>query len=108
MSVVYSFQQETMTRVEQLERQIGRLNPDEFMQLRDWLMEQDSAESVSSIQRDSATQPAVDPLNALRAEFDRELAVLQLPGASEKLRNVFASTPAEIADAANAAGQRKR
>jgi prevent-host-death family protein len=51
---------------------------------------------------------ARDPLTALRAEFDRELAVLQQPGASEKLRKLFASTPAEIANAVNAARQRKR
>jgi len=47
------------------------------------------------------------PLNALLAEFDQELAVLQFAGASEKLQSVFRSTPAEIADAANAATQRK-
>jgi hypothetical protein len=49
-----------------------------------------------------------DPLTALRAEFDRELAVLRQPNAPEKLRKVFASTPAQIAKAANAAGRRKR
>jgi len=40
-------------------------------------------------------------LDELRAQFDRQLAVLQLPDASEKLLKVFYSTPAEIAAAAN-------
>ena len=33
-----------MTRVEQLEQEIAKLKPDEFAQLRDWLLEQDWAE----------------------------------------------------------------
>jgi hypothetical protein len=49
-----------------------------------------------------------DALNALRAEFDRELAVLRQPGASQKLQEAFDATPAEIAKAANAALRRKR
>ncbi len=64
-----------------------------------------SMERYAKLKSDAA---AHDPLAALRAEFDRELAVLQQPGASEKLRKLFASTPAEIADAANAARRRKR
>jgi prevent-host-death family protein len=64
-----------------------------------------SMERYAKLKKDAAAR---DPLAALRAEFDRELAVLQQPGASEKLRKIFASTPAEIADAANAARQRKR
>lgn len=51
---------------------------------------------------------ANDPLAALRAEFDRELAVLREPGAARKLRRAFAASPAEIAKAANAKGSRKR
>jgi len=46
---------------------------------------------------------ASDPLKQLRAEFDRELATLRDAGAAEKLRAVFASTPEEIASAANTA-----
>jgi hypothetical protein len=92
-----------MTRVEQLEQQIGQLNPEEFIQLRDWLLEHPSG---SDRQLDLGSATAFDPLSALRAEFDRELAVLQQPGASETLRKVFASTPAEIAEAANAARKR--
>src|SRR5258708_5522994 len=49
-----------------------------------------------------------DPLAALFAELDRELAWLRRPGASDKLRKIFASTPAEIAKAANAARRHKR
>ncbi len=49
-----------------------------------------------------------DALNALRAEFDRELAVLRQPGASQKLQEAFAATPVEIAKAANAALRRRR
>ena len=45
---------------------------------------------------------ANDPLAALRAEFDRELAVLRQPDAARKLRRAFAASPAEIAKAANA------
>jgi prevent-host-death family protein len=51
---------------------------------------------------------AGDPLSTLRAEFDRELAVLRQPGASRKLHKAFAATPAEIAKAANDAAGRKR
>jgi hypothetical protein len=43
-----------MTRVEQLEQEIATLNPDEFIQLREWLMEQDWAEWDRQIERDSA------------------------------------------------------
>jgi hypothetical protein len=67
------------------------------MQLRDWLLEHSDGSK-----RQCGTDAVRDPLTVLRAEFDRELAVLQLPGASEKLRNVFASAQAEIAEAANA------
>jgi len=42
-------------------------------------------------------------LRRLRKEFDRELAVLQAPGAADKLREIFDATPEEMADAANAA-----
>jgi len=44
-----------MTRVEQLEQQIVELNPDEFAQLREWLMEQDWAEWDRQIERDAAS-----------------------------------------------------
>ena len=43
-----------MTRVEQLEQEIAKLAPDEFVQLRDWLLEQDWAEWDRQIERDSA------------------------------------------------------
>jgi hypothetical protein len=44
-----------MTRVEQLEQQIVQLNPDEFAQLREWLMEEDWAEWDLQIERDAAS-----------------------------------------------------
>lgn len=50
---------------------------------------------------------ANDPLTKLRADFDRELAVLRTAVSSRKLRRVFASTPEGIAKAANAS-RRKR
>lgn len=43
-----------MTRVEQLEQEIARLNRDEFAQLREWLLEQDWAEWDRQIERDAA------------------------------------------------------
>lgn len=43
-----------MTRVERLEQEIAKLGPDEFAQLRDWLLEQDWAEWDRQIERDSA------------------------------------------------------
>lgn len=43
-----------------------------------------------------------DPLAKLREEWDRELAWLKEPGASEKLYRAFLATPEEIAAAANA------
>ena len=44
-----------MTRVEQLEQEIAKLNPDEFAQLREWLLEQDWAEWDRQIEHDGAT-----------------------------------------------------
>jgi hypothetical protein len=44
-----------MTRVEQLEQQIVELNPEEFAQLREWLMEQDWADWDRQIERDAAS-----------------------------------------------------
>jgi prevent-host-death family protein len=51
---------------------------------------------------------ANDPLARIRANIDRELACLREPGAGEKLRAIFRSTPEEIAEAANAAAERER
>ena len=65
-----------------------------------------SGADVSEISKDSDKYR--DALSALRAEWDRELAVLLRPDASQKLREAFNSTPAEIAEAANAARRRKR
>lgn len=56
--------------------------------------------------KDDAT--ANDPLAILRAQFDRELAVLGEARGSSKLRRVFASTPAQLAKAANVAASRRR
>jgi hypothetical protein len=44
-----------MTRVEQLEHQIVELNPDEFAQLRGWVMEHDWADWDRQIERDAAS-----------------------------------------------------
>ena len=44
-----------MTRVEQLEQQIIQLDPEEFAQLREWLMEQDWSEWDRQIERDAAS-----------------------------------------------------
>jgi prevent-host-death family protein len=63
-----------------------------------------SMERYAKLKNDAAAR---DPLAALRARFDRQLAVLQEPGASQKLQEAFDATPAEIARAANAA-RRKR
>jgi hypothetical protein len=62
-------------------------------------------ERYAKLRKDAAAR---DPLTALRAEFDRELAALRRPDAPKKLRKVFASTPAGIAKAANAGAGRKR
>jgi hypothetical protein len=44
----------------------------------------------------------------LRKEWDEQLAVLNEPGAGEKLIEIFNSTPEEFAEAANAAERRRR
>ncbi|MFA6958028.1 MAG: hypothetical protein WC538_19345 [Thermoanaerobaculia bacterium] len=44
-----------MTRVEQLEQEIGKLSAEEFAQLRSWLMERDWAEWDRQIEGDSAS-----------------------------------------------------
>ena len=49
-----------------------------------------------------------DPLTTLRAEFDRELSVLREANAARRLQKVFASSPAEVARAANAASRRRK
>lgn len=43
-----------MTRVERLEQEIAKLSPDEFAQLRDWLLEQDWDEWDRQIEQDAA------------------------------------------------------
>jgi hypothetical protein len=49
-----------------------------------------------------------DPMTALRAEFDQQLAWLNEPGAADKLRRLFGASTAEIAQAANEAASHKR
>ncbi|HEX3577953.1 MAG TPA: type II toxin-antitoxin system prevent-host-death family antitoxin [Thermoanaerobaculia bacterium] len=64
-----------------------------------------SIDRYSKLTSDAA---ANDPLSALRAEFDRELAYLREPGAGAELRRLFVNaTPQDLADAANAALHRK-
>jgi hypothetical protein len=43
-----------MTRVQAIEEQIKNLSPGELAELRDWLLEHDSAEWDRQIERDSA------------------------------------------------------
>jgi len=64
-----------------------------------------SMDRYSKLKADAA---ANDPLSALWAEFDRELAYLREPGAGAKLLRVFHATTDEIADAANAAALRNK
>ena len=64
-----------------------------------------SVDRHAKLQKDAAGN---DPLATLRAEFDKELAVLRDSRASSRLRKVFASTPAQLANAANAAASRRR
>jgi antitoxin (DNA-binding transcriptional repressor) of toxin-antitoxin stability system len=59
----------------------------------------------SKLKADAA---ANDPLAALWAEFDRELAYLRESGAGAKLLRAFHATPQEMADAANAAALRHK
>ena len=63
-----------------------------------------SMERYAKLKKDAKAQ---DPLVALREEFDRRLAEIRQANAPEKLRKVFAATPADIAKAANAARHRK-
>lgn len=63
-----------------------------------------SMERYAKLKKDAKVQ---DPLAALREEFDRRLAEIRQANAPEKLRKVFAATPADIAKAANAARRRK-
>jgi prevent-host-death family protein len=61
---------------------------------------------VMSAQRYAQLQEAAranDPLQRLREEFDRELATLRAAGAGDCMREVFAASPQDIAEAANAA-----
>jgi hypothetical protein len=56
-----------MTRLETLEEEIRKLSPDEFGQLRDWLLEQDWMHWDQQIENDSAT----GKLDALFDEAER-------------------------------------
>jgi prevent-host-death family protein len=51
---------------------------------------------------------ATEALSSLRDEFDREMAVLRLPGAAKKLRKLSSVSPERIAAAANAASARRK
>ena len=64
-----------------------------------------SMERYAKLKKDAE---ANDPLAKIWAEWDRKLAVLNEPGAHEKLRKIFDSTPEEIAKAANAAALRRK
>ena len=48
-----------------------------------------------------AAAGANDPMAALRATFNRELAILRTADAADALRDVFAAAPEDIAHAAN-------
>ena len=56
-----------MTRVETLEEEIKKLSPEEFGELRDWLLEQDWLEWDRQIEEDSAN----GRLDALFDEAER-------------------------------------
>jgi PHD/YefM family antitoxin component YafN of YafNO toxin-antitoxin module len=59
--------------------------------------------SLARYEHLTRTASANEALATLRAEFDREIAVLRQPGAAEKLRQLSSVTPEEIAEAANSA-----
>lgn len=64
---------------------------------------------VLSVERYAELKAAAernDPLRRLRDEFDREMAILRKAGVADRLRQIFAADPVEIADAANATAPR--
>jgi prevent-host-death family protein len=63
-----------------------------------------SMDQYTKLKHDAA---ANDPLVTLRAELDRELAILEGPRAASRLRKAFGASPAQLAKAANAASRRK-
>ena len=63
---------------------------------------------VMSVEQFVNLKKQADPMTRLRAEWDRKLAWLREPGAGDKLREIFASTPEQIAEAANAARLQKK
>ena len=64
-----------------------------------------SLDRYAKLKADAA---ANDPLSALWAEFDRELAYLREPGAGAELLRFFNATPDELAQAANAAALHRK
>jgi hypothetical protein len=65
-----------------------------------------SMDRYSKLKADAA---ANDPLSELWAEFDRELAYLNEPGAGAELRRLFVeATPEQLAQAANAAALHRK
>ena len=59
--------------------------------------------SVERYAKLKAAAQTKDPLQRLRDEFERELSVLRTAGAASKLRDIFDTSPEEMADVANAA-----
>lgn len=64
-----------------------------------------SLDRYTKLKNDAAAR---DPLNSLRAEFDRELEVLRGASAPGRLRKAFASSPHELVRAANTAARRRK
>ena len=66
---------------------------------------------VMSVERYAELQKAArakDPLERLREEWDRRLAVLNEPESRERMDRIFHMTPQEIADTINADRAKKR
>lgn len=64
--------------------------------------------SIDRYEKLKVEAEANDPLAALRAEFDRELALLRQRNAASRLHRTFGSTAAQLAKAANAGAIRRK
>jgi len=60
-----------MTRVEAIEQEVQRLSPDEFSELRDWILDQDWARWDRQIEKDAA-EGKLEPLFERALEAHRQ------------------------------------
>ena len=98
-----------MTRVEQLEQEIAKLNPEEFVKLRDWLLEQDWAEWDRQIEQDMRAGRLDAALKRADEHYERgEWHVISKAGLARAYSDDEPDYPANLVRARAARGSREK